>query len=75
MKKDVFIHLFYCISTANESQFNILNHIVKLQVQSSVQVKVLVKVQCPVHGQGPGLNSGAQNSVSNSQKKGPGETL
>ena len=50
-------------------------NIVKLQVRSSVQVKVLVKVQCPVHGLGPGMNSGAQNSVSNSQTKGPGETL
>ena len=36
---------------------------------------VLVKVHCPVHGLDPGRNSGAQNSVSNSQKKGPGETL
>ena len=48
---------------------------VKLQVQYLVQVKVLVKVQCPVHGLGPGMNSETQNSVSNSQKKGPGETL
>ena len=39
------------------------------------RVKVLVKVQCPVHGLGSGVNSGTQNSVSNSQKKGPGETL
>ena len=52
-------------------------NIVKLQVRSSVQVKVLVKVkvQSPVHGLGPGINSVTQNSVSNSQKKGPGETL
>ena len=40
-----------------------------------VQVMVLVKVQCPIHGLGSSLNSDTQNSVSNSQKKGPGETL
>ena len=55
------------------------SNIVKLQVWSKVQVqvlvRVLVKVQCPVHGLDPGQNSGAQNSVYNSQKKGPGETL
>ena len=72
-------HMFRSMNHVKLCVCGIISHLVYIlsssRSGSQVQVKVLVKVQCPVHGLGPGLNSGAQNSVSNSQKKGPGETL